>query len=84
MKSIILKSVLGIVLLLTPAIEGIASQNENKTYANEQVYICTGATAKRFHKSEKCRGLSRCSGEIIKVSKEEAIKRGKTPCKICY
>jgi hypothetical protein len=84
MKSIILKSALGIALLLTPAIETIASQNEKQVYASEQVYICTGPSAKRYHKSASCRGLSRCSGEIIKVSKSEAQSRGKTPCKMCY
>lgn len=84
MKSIILKSVLGIALLLTPAIETIASQNGKQVYASEQVYICTGPTAKRYHKSANCRGLGRCSGEIIKVSKSKAKSMGKTPCKMCY
>lgn len=48
------------------------------------VYVCTGPTATRYHKSSTCNGLSRCSGSINKISVEEAESEGRTPCKICY
>lgn len=48
------------------------------------VYICTGGSSKRCHCDPDCKGLSRCSGEIEKVSEEEAEDMGRTPCKICY
>ncbi len=84
MKSTIIKSILGLALLLTPAIETIASQNEKQSYKSETVYICTGPSSKRYHKTSRCRGLNRCSGEVISVSKSKAEAQGKTPCKICY
>ena len=84
MKTIILKTMLGLVLLLSPTFETIASKNVVQTNNEEKVYICTGSSSKRYHKSSSCRGLKRCSGEIIRVSKSDAIERGKTPCRICY
>lgn len=54
----------------------------DKTEAN--VYICTGPQSKRYHKTSSCKGLSNCSGQIKKVTPEEAKKMNRTPCKICY
>ena len=48
------------------------------------VYVCKGGSSKRYHKSEKCRGLSNCSTKIYKISKAEAKKMNRTPCKIEY
>lgn len=47
------------------------------------VYICTGPGAHRYHKTDDCRGLGSCSGEIKKVTVSEAIKMDRTPCRIC-
>lgn len=52
--------------------------------AEEYVYICTGPSSKRYHKTDRCRGLNRCSGEVIRISKAKAIDQDKTPCRICY
>lgn len=62
--------------------EGIieATNEVNKN----RVYICTGPKSKRYHATSKCRGLERCSGEIIAVSISDAQVTGKTPCKMCY
>ena len=49
----------------------------------KQVYICTGGSAVCYHKKSSCKGLSNCSMEIQKISKEEAAKY-RRPCKICY
>jgi len=51
---------------------------------NPPVYICTGGSSVCYHKTSDCRGLSRCSREIIPVSLEDAQKDGRRPCKICY
>lgn len=48
------------------------------------VYICTGPQSKKYHKTENCRGLNKCSGSIKKITLDEAKQIGRTPCKICY
>lgn len=48
------------------------------------VYICDGPKAKVYHSSPNCRGLNRCSGNIVKVSVSKAKEMGRRPCKICY
>lgn len=51
----------------------------------EYVYICTGTYAYTYHKTDKCEGLDRCSREIKKVTKDEAVDKYKRkPCKYCY
>ena len=52
--------------------------------ASEQVYICTGPSATKYHDSDECWGLNRCKSRIKKVSIEEAEEMGYDPCKICY
>ncbi len=44
------------------------------------VYLCDSTGGKKYHYSKTCRGLSNCQHEIIKVTLEEAKKRGKTLC----
>ncbi|SMC42449.1 hypothetical protein SAMN06296427_102123 [Moheibacter sediminis] len=44
------------------------------------VYLCDSSGGKKYHYSKGCRGLSNCQHEIIKVSLEDAKKRGKTLC----
>lgn len=52
--------------------------------SDSYVYICTGPAAKKYHKTDKCKGLNRCSGEIKKITLAEAKDKSRTPCKICY
>lgn len=56
----------------------------NISAGDSYVYICTGPQSKKYHKTDKCRGLNKCSGTIKKITLEEAKKIGRTPCKICY
>lgn len=42
--------------------------------AGDNVYICTGPHARRYHKSATCKGLRNCSCEIKQVSLEKAKK----------
>jgi hypothetical protein len=48
------------------------------------VYLCEGPASKVYHASPDCRGLSRCSTKIYKVTLAEAQKMGRRPCKIEY
>lgn len=48
----------------------------------DQVFICKGPSSKVYHKSDRCKGLSKCSTEIYNVSLEEAKKLGRRACKI--
>ncbi|HEY4206250.1 MAG TPA: hypothetical protein VGM31_05550 [Puia sp.] len=48
------------------------------------VYICNSSGAYAYHSSKNCRGLNRCTHEILKVTLSDAIKIYKRkPCKIC-
>ena len=48
------------------------------------VYVCNGKYAKRYHRTQSCRGLSNCQGGILEMTEEQAEARGMTPCKRCY
>lgn len=49
----------------------------------ECVYVCSGQSAKRYHSINDCMGLSRCSGEILEMTIEEAEENDKSPCRLC-
>lgn len=51
---------------------------------SQGVYVCTGPTAYAYHKTKACRGLRRCTGEIKKISLEQAKKEKRKACKLCY
>ena len=48
------------------------------------VYICTGPTAYVYHKTNTCKGLRRCTGEIKKINIEQAKNENRKACKLCY
>jgi hypothetical protein len=48
------------------------------------VYICNSSGAYAYHSSKTCRGLNRCTHEILKVTLSDAVNVYKRkPCKIC-
>jgi len=53
-------------------------------HTNSTVYICTGPKAKVYHSVSTCRGMNRCSGDIVSVSITKAKKMGRRECKICW
>ena len=55
----------------------------NPTHYDE-VYVCGGRYAKRYHNDEYCKGLQSCKGGIEIMTIEEAEDLGKTPCGYCY
>ena len=61
--------------------ENTIVEQESQT-ANE-VYICAGRYAKKYHRHQNCRGLNNCRSGIIKIELEKA-REYKTPCSICY
>ena len=52
--------------------------------SHDYVYICTGPTAYAYHKTDTCKGLRRCTGDIKKISLEQAKKENRKACKLCY
>lgn len=52
--------------------------------ADSSVYICTGPYATKYHSTPECKGLNRCSGDVVKMSMDKAKESGYTACKICW
>ncbi|MDY5632498.1 MAG: hypothetical protein SPF56_08435 [Bacteroidaceae bacterium] len=48
------------------------------------VYICTGPKAAVYHKTMRCSGLNRCSGDVVPLSLSKAKEMGRRACKKCY
>jgi len=44
------------------------------------VYVCSGAKGKKYHLRADCRGLSSCQHKVIKMTLEQAQKKGLTLC----
>lgn len=59
------------------------SDREVSGQSEAKVYVCTGKYAKRYH-DYLCEGIENCKGEKVTMTKEEAKKKGLTPCRICY
>ena len=57
---------------------------QERTEQDTTVYICTGSSSKRYHKTDKCKGLLKCGKEILEVKQSYAESKGKTPCMMCY
>lgn len=70
-------------LLLTACGSAIASPVSESGAAADKVYVCTGGSSKKYHATANCTGLKSCKGRIVEMSKAEAEKLGRTPCKIC-
>ncbi len=68
--------VLGFIILLTSSFSTMEKNFTTSTY----VYICDSSGGKKYHFNKSCRGLSRCSHPIRKISLEKAQSIGKTLC----
>jgi hypothetical protein len=78
------KFILALSMLISVNItNGISISHLAKPYP-DSVYICVSKTGHKYHNDRNCRGLARCTHEIRKVSKDEAIRMGYSACKICY
>ena len=81
-----MKQVKGLILILLLLICSSSTVHVVKIPALSSetiVYICTGSQSKKYHKTDKCYGLSKCSGSIVKKKESIAIKEGRTKCKSC-
>lgn len=47
------------------------------------VYICTGPNSKAYHQKPDCKGLQKCSENVIQIDVKEALDRGRHACKYC-
>ena len=96
LMSIILLGIMSMICSCTESSQAMPKQGHDGFYSQvnfdkieessdeEAVYICTGPSSKRYHKSSDCIGLSSCSAEIERVTKSYAEELGRTPCKRCY
>jgi hypothetical protein len=69
-------------------VNSACSGNENSAaFSNRDtasVYICNSSTAYAYHSTDHCRGLNKCSHEVLKISLSDAIKKyHRQACKIC-
>lgn len=80
MKYTVVISVLLLLGHLQFGIQALPAYGSAETY----VYICTGPKATKYHRTDKCRGLEKCSKNVIKVTQAYAEEMGRSKCKICY
>ncbi|MDP2386164.1 MAG: hypothetical protein Q8M29_07320 [Bacteroidota bacterium] len=54
-------------------------------FVADNVYVCDSKTSVAYHATKDCKGLNRCTHEIIHISKTDAVSvYNKRACKICY
>ena len=49
-----------------------------------EVYVVNSVGSKSYHNSKNCASLKNARHRIIKITEEEAVQQGKTPCQRCY
>lgn len=47
------------------------------------VYVCDGPYVEVYHRTKSCKGLTKCSGQIMEINKKD-IPEYLRECKICY
>ena len=72
--------ILVISLCAWSALDGFPGFQIGYSVKSVDVYICVSKTASRYHCTESCNGLNRCSHKIEKVSVAEARNRGYSLC----
>ena len=50
----------------------------------QEVWICLGKSSHAYHSTDECYGIQACKGRKEKVSLDEAISMGRTPCHYCH
>ena len=78
-------AIISLLLFLGPVAipSTILTLNAKPKTQNETVLICQSPDAYAYH-AFRCRGLARCSYEVVRVSKAEAQNRNYRPCRNCY
>ncbi len=50
----------------------------------DSVYLCMGRLSHSYHRTQYCKGLKKCSTNLVKVSLQDAIKKyHRTACGYC-
>lgn len=57
---------------------------DSKEAETGDVWICTGRSSHAYHSTDDCYGIKSCRGRKKKISLEEAIDMGRTPCHYCH
>ncbi len=72
--------------LLTVLVDPTLAQTEKAPAQKKEtiVYVCDSKTSYAYHTSSSCRGLNRCTHQIIKMNESDAKKQKRTPCKVCH
>lgn len=79
------KLLIAAALMLPMMLCGSSASNGTAVGKSENtVYVCTGKSAKKYHKSSSCKGLRNCKGDIVVMEKNRAEAMGRRPCRICY
>ena len=65
---------------LTSCKKEVAAKDESATLSDKTVFICDSQTAKKYHFSKNCRGLSNCKHKIVEVTITKAKSGGRTLC----
>ncbi|MCF0189652.1 MAG: hypothetical protein HUJ96_00165 [Marinilabiliaceae bacterium] len=75
-----------LVSLIAMLIIGIGFNMADETSENDNpdVYVCSGSQSKCYHRTEKCRGLALCNGDVSAISLRAAQAVGRRECKMCY
>jgi len=79
MKLFLLSFFILLISLDTTTYNQIAKNIKNKA-SESTVYVCTGPSSKKYHFTKSCRGLSRCSKDIVKVTLGKAKEMKRTLC----
>ncbi len=66
-----------------PAKANPSSKVETKTANAGKVFCCDSKTATVYHNSQTCTGAKKCTGAMKEMTKADAEKAGKKPCKLC-
>jgi len=70
---------LGIIsaILLTSIIQ-LSADSLNSHQEEKKVFICDSEGSTKYHLKKNCKGLEKCEHDILKLTKADAIKQGKT------
>ena len=83
MKGILL--ILSLFLFSFTEFQGKIDYNIDCTLKQTYVFVCDSNTSVAYHSSKTCRGLIKCTHNIIKVSMLDAKKKyHKRACHLCY
>ena len=50
----------------------------------KEVWICMGKSSHAYHSTDECYGIKACKGRKKKISLDEAVSMGRTPCHYCH